>query len=423
MESIQLHRQQLSGQLLHWELAIDRLSELDEIASPEGWSRLERETGAVLRSSISKSIRELKQEAANVRRTIDKKPLAEVTRGIHNVRRDYLRTETMLDFFADAINSRSSEGTGRLLRGLDRIATDGMKQVLEPLGHSPPPVITYIDKGLGASILKAGLRLWDRRSINPAASVKVVRHNVLTATSILHEIGHQCGFQTAWNDELRTALRSGLPRALGKIWSSWSSEIAADAIAFVFAGHASLAALRNVVDGGRSRVFRFIPGDPHPIGMVRVLMVSAFCKQTMGKDKRSGFYAPDKQPWLMLEQSWREKYPLNGAGRMVGKVIHYSIPLLPNIADIVLKQEYKALGGKALTQLIDPRHVSPAALTRFEHEAGPRAFELPYIVKSDPIRLLALSGLRIATNPDKGREYYLKQHRALQVLGEQQLAA
>lgn len=423
MNENQVHRQQLSGQLLHWQLAIERLAELDEIASPEGWSRLERQTGAVLRSSIKKSIRELDQEAADVRRTIDNKSLADVAKGIHAVRRDYLRTETMLDFFADAINSRASEGTGRLLRGLDRIATEGMTRILEPLGHSSAPVITYIDKGLGASILKAGLRLWDRRSINPAAGVKVVRHNILTATSILHEIGHQCGFQSSWNDELSGALRKGLPSGLGKIWSSWSSEIAADAIAFVFAGHASLAALRNVVDGGRSRVFRFIPGDPHPIGMVRVLMVSAFCKQTMGKEQGSRYWTSDSQPWLTLERSWRAKYPLDSASRMVGKVIHHSIPLLPTIADIILKQRYKALGGKALVQLIDPRRVSPAALNRFEQEAGPRAFELPYIVKSDSIRLLALSGLRISTSPERGREYYLKQHKALQVLGEQQLAA
>mgnify|MGYP006993421107 CR=1 FL=1 len=36
-----------------------------------------------------------------------------------------------------------------------------MAQLLDQLGKSTPVVLTYIDKGLGASILKAGLRLWD----------------------------------------------------------------------------------------------------------------------------------------------------------------------------------------------------------------------------------------------------------------------
>ena len=77
------------------------------------------------------------------------------------------------------------------------------------------------------------MRLWDRRSLNPVASVKVVHHNILTATSVLHELGHQIAHITAWNDELGEALRKGLPGGLGKVWSSWATEIAADAIAFV----------------------------------------------------------------------------------------------------------------------------------------------------------------------------------------------
>ena len=40
-------------------------------------------------------------------------------------------------------------------------ATKSMAPLLQPMGKSVPPVLTYIDKGLGASILKAGLRLWD----------------------------------------------------------------------------------------------------------------------------------------------------------------------------------------------------------------------------------------------------------------------
>lgn len=406
---------QLSVQLLHWELAIGRLQNLNEVASPEGWRQLERQTGAVLRSAIQKSLHELRRNAARIRASSSSMQHAEFAKAIHGLRRDYLRTETMLDFFADAINSRSSEATGRLLLGLDRLADIALRGVLEPLGHATPPVVTYIDKGLGASILKAGLRLWDRRSINPAASVKVVRHNVLTATSILHEIGHQIGHMTGWNDELRMALRSGLPNGLSQVWSSWASEIAADAIAFAYAGHASISALRTVVDGGPSRAFRFIPGDPHPISMLRVLVVSEFAKDTIDKSTSA--------PWVSLENSWKQKYPIRRAPRVVGKIVQKSIPELPKIAGIVMRTKFKSLGNKALVDIVDPRRVSPVQLQKFEYEAGPRAFNLAYIVKSEPIRLLALSGLRISTDPARGREYYQKQYDALQVLGSQELAA
>ncbi len=416
----------LSAQLMHWEMAIERLGQLDDIASPEGWSRLERETNSVLRSSILKSIGVLKEKAGAVRRSVGRESSGMVARNIHEIRRDYLRTETMLDFFADAINSRSSEATGRTLRGLDHIAGEGMRRILEPLGYSTPPIITYIDKGLGASILKAGLRLWDRRSISPAASIKVVRHNILTATSILHELGHQVAHIVGWNKELANALSQGLPRDVSEVWASWASEIAADAIAFVYAGHASLSALRNVVDGGRRQVFRFIPGDPHPIGMARVLMVSQFAKTTMGSPVRDVSIAhrqDSEQPWLALERSWTKKYPLTGIDGTVRKIILQSMPVLPTIARITLTRQYKAFGNRALVDLVNPMHVSPSQLRRFEIEAGPRAFELPYVVRQEPIRLLALSGLRIATDSNRGREFYEKQQRALQVLGDVAVAA
>lgn len=418
---------QLSAELVHWELAIDRLADLDDIASPEGWTSLERQTGVVLRATIRQSIRELKRQAERVRHGMEGSGLSRLARSINEIRRDYLRTETVLDFFADAINSRSPGHAGQLLRGLDYLASEGMRRILDPLGHSSPPVITYIDKGLGASILKAGLRLWDRRSLNPAASVKVVRHNLLTATSVLHEIGHQIAHITAWNDELRQSLAAGLPRRLSRIWSSWATEIAADAIAFVYAGHASLAALRTVVDGGTSSVFRFVEGDPHPIGMLRVLMVSEFASSTMAPSVRQARHRqeqPDEQrPWRALAEAWIREYPPTHADSPVRQIVLDSVSLLPRIADVVLKQRYDAFNGKSLVDLVDPRRVAPTALDRFERDAGPRAFELAFVVRSEPIRLLALSGLRAAADPARAPEYYEKQRRALQMLGHQALAA
>ncbi len=81
--------------------------------------------------------------------------------------------------------------------------------MLQPLGPPVPPVLTYVDRALGASILRSGLRLWDGRSISVAAAIKVTRNNLGGArpTAILHEAGHQAAFTLGWNDELAGAFR------------------------------------------------------------------------------------------------------------------------------------------------------------------------------------------------------------------------
>ena len=85
-----------------------------------------------------------------------------------------------------------------------------MAQILDATGHSTPAVLTYIDKGLGASILKAGLRLWDGGDLSPVAAVKITRHNLLRPTAAIHEAGHQVAHITGWNDELASELSRAL---------------------------------------------------------------------------------------------------------------------------------------------------------------------------------------------------------------------
>src|SRR5204863_1574422 len=88
-----------------------------------------------------------------------------------------------------------------------------MAQLLDQLGHvgkTAPVALTYLDKGLGASILKAGLRLWDGGDACPVAVIKVTRHNLLRPTALIHEAGHQVAHICNWNAELATALARGL---------------------------------------------------------------------------------------------------------------------------------------------------------------------------------------------------------------------
>jgi hypothetical protein len=157
-------RSQLARQVNHWTTAVVRLDP-DDLASAEAWSRLERYLGLSLRTHLEGVIAKLRIESdvlnATLRAAQSATALREVRVRLLAFRRKFMRTETTLDFFADAINTRTSTRTAGLLRACDILAHRSMSMLLDQVGQTTPVVLTYLDKGLGASILKAGLRLWD----------------------------------------------------------------------------------------------------------------------------------------------------------------------------------------------------------------------------------------------------------------------
>src|SRR5207302_9346775 len=110
------------------------------------------------------------------------------------------------------------------LKACDTLAYRSMSQILDQLGKPTPPALTYVDKGLGASILKAGLRLWDGGEACPVAAIKIVRHNLLRPTALIHEAGHQVAHIAGWNNELAAVLLAGLSASSGElavVWANW----------------------------------------------------------------------------------------------------------------------------------------------------------------------------------------------------------
>ena len=117
------------------------------------------------------------------------------------------------------------------------------------------------------------------------AAIKITRHNLLRPTAAIHEAGHQVAHISGWNQELAAALArelAGASAELADAWSGWASEIAADAVAFVHTGFASVAALHDVLAGETPSVFRHTPGDPHPICYLRVLLGVEMCRYFYG---------------------------------------------------------------------------------------------------------------------------------------------
>lgn len=392
-------RSQLERQVSHWEAAAEALRHPDEFAAPSAWQALESYLGRAVRVSLRASTDRLRLEVAGLRaqlRSASRLPEYRlVERRLLHVRRLYTQVETVVGFYGEAVNTRTSPTLAGHLRTLDRLADRSMRDLLAPLGRETPPVLTYVDKGLGASILRAGVRLWDG-GLSPAAAIKITRHNLFRPTSLIHETGHQVAHLLGWNDEVVQLVMQELRAEpqLGQVWASWVSEITADAFAFAHTGYAAVVALHDVVANEGETVLRFLPGDPHPVAYIRVLLGIEMCTRSFGAG-----------PWDDLAAAWKLTHPLRRAHPQVAAMLERSQIYLPKLVDVLLTRPLRAFGGRPLVAVIDPRRVAPLALERLAADAGPSLFTSPHWAGTESMRVVALTGLRIALDPLRTTEF------------------
>lgn len=401
MDEVTALRTQLSRQIAHWSAAVVTIDDADNFASGQAWALVETYMRLELRKRLQGAVNALRLEvnglAAQFASAQTLEQLRLVRTRLLGVRRRYVQVETTLDFFGDAINTRTNGKLGTILRALDVLAVRSMDAVLRPLGRETPPVLTYIDKGLGASILRAGVRLWDGGTISPAAAIKMTRHNLYRPTSLIHETGHQVAHILGWTEEWVCALHHEFdgraPRNVVDAWADTGSEVVADIHAFVHCGYAAVAALHDVVASEEAAVLRYLPGDPHPIPFIRVLLNVEFCKRMFGAG-----------PWDELADAWVETNPPSQATAGTREFLATSVGLLPRIADMCLTRRLRALGGKSIAELIDPGRVRPQALMQWASTLGSGLYTSSHWATAEPLRLLALSGYRMATEPRQAHQ-------------------
>jgi len=392
-------RIQVARQVAHWRAAVVTLDDLDNFAAPAAWAGLERYLGTTLRGQLRAAVNRLRRQAdvleAELRAADTADELERVRRAVVRFRRRFLQTETALDFYGDAVNTRTNPKVAALLAACDVLARRSLDTVLTPLGKPVPPVLTYIDKGLGASILRSGLRLWDGHTLSAAAAIKITRHNLYRPTACLHEAGHQAAFMLGWNEELAAAFRRELADAPGvaDTWAGWSSEVAADTFAFAHVGYAAVAALHDVIAGEPTSVFALRPGDPHPIAYLRVLLGTQMSVRYFGAG-----------PWDDLGRAWMRAHPLEEAPPGLRDLLAESVARMPTIVDACLRRPMKAFGGRPITAIVDPARVRPDALAQLARDAGPALFTSSHWIWTECLRLLALSGYRAASEPDQAKE-------------------
>lgn len=412
MEVIASHHTSLLRQVNHWSQAASRLSTLDHLASAYAWQGIDHKIGVLLKKSMLDSVAQVVALANNLKRQLEASPdaarLRSIKRSLITLRERYLKTEETIHFYAVAINSRTTPNIAALLRACDILCMRSMQDLLKPLGRDVPPVLTYVDKGVGASILKAGLRLWDG-NISPVAGIKITQHNLFRPTAIIHETGHQVAHILNWNEELSVALANKLTRPskiVGAAFSGWSSEIAADAFAFVHAGFASVAALHDVVSGSPPAVFAYHQHDPHPISYLRVLLNIEMCRQFYG----SG-------PWDDLEEAFKNDYDIKLVNFSSVGLINLCTTALTDAVQIILASPFHCFGNKSLSQLIPPERAGPQALLELERTAGPALYTSHAWIWKECIRLLALNGYKIGVGKGDLEQLYKEQEEWMIKLG------
>jgi hypothetical protein len=373
---------QVEAELAHWRGAIAALADLDAVAAPSAWSMLEDYLRLQLRDRLLASIRALSNEGATVASLLDAGETPDVLRRkVLALRRRYVQVEAIIDFYGDAINTRTNPVLGAILGGLDTIAVDSMEVLLRPLRIEVPPALVWMDKGTGAAILRAGVRLWDQGGPSPVAAIKLTRHNLNHPTALLHETGHQVAHLTGWTDELADALQEALratSRELAALWRGWASEIAADVHAFVLAGWAPTPALANVVDGATAAVHRIRPMDPHPPAWLRVMLNVELCRRWYGAG-----------PWDTLAAAWLQRHDPARHPSASARVAAASISLLPTVVAVCTRRPFAAFGRRPIHALADPLRVSPSALDALAHRAGPSLLTSRYLARRESLRILA----------------------------------
>jgi hypothetical protein len=138
---------------------------------------------------------------------------------------------SQLDLFNQVITQRSENELGVWLSGLDVAAADALAM---PRYYEAPPVICYLDRGMGAAIRRARTRL-PGGGENPVAVIRVPRERMIgsgVASSLFHEVGHQGAALLGMVPSLRLALQAKQKEArdpvVWRLWERWISEVISD---------------------------------------------------------------------------------------------------------------------------------------------------------------------------------------------------
>lgn len=265
---------------------------------------------------------------------------------------------TQFELFRSVVTQRSEHETGVWLSGLDVVSADAL--TLAGGYYRAPPVICYLDRGVGAAIRRARTRL-PGGGMNPVAIIRVPRERMVgsgIASSLVHEVGHQAAALLGLVASIRPTLQgmqrgSGADRFAWALWERWISEVLADFWSIGRLGVVSTLGLMGVVSLPRPFVFRLNADDPHPMPWLRVVLS---CE--MG----NALY-PHPQ-WAALRELWESFYPLRHGPLEHRRIFEQLRGTMPAFVAVLANHRVANLRGRSLAEALDVGVRQPGRLAR-----------------------------------------------------------
>jgi hypothetical protein len=259
-----------------------------------------------------------------------------------------------LELFYQVISQRSESEQGVWISGLDVVAADALAL---PEFYEAPPVICYLDRGIGGAIRRARTRM-PGGGENPVAVIRIPRERMIgsgIASSLVHETGHQAAALLGLVPSLRQILQDK-QRAVQqpmpwRLWERWISEIVADCWSVARVGVVSTLGLIGVVSLPRPFVFRINVDDPHPAPWIRVKLSCAL---------GDGLY-PHPQ-WKRIADLWESYYPLADLDGERKKLLAQLQQTLAEFVTIMIDHRPQALRGRSLREAMKVEERTPARL-------------------------------------------------------------
>ena len=261
---------------------------------------------------------------------------------------------TQLDLFSDVITQRSESENGVWMSGLDVVSADALAL---PGYIQAPPVICYLDRGVGAAIRRARTRL-PGGGENPVAIIRVPRERMVgsgIASSLIHEVGHQAAALLGLVPSMQAVLKAEQgrreERQVWALFERWISEILADFWSVARVGMVSTLGLIGVVSLPRPFVFRLSLDDPHPMPWIRVKLSCAI---------GDALY-PHPQ-WQRTERAWESFYPTAGLDAERRDLIGRIEAAIPEFVALLVDHRPESLRGKSLREVMDVETRQPQRL-------------------------------------------------------------
>jgi hypothetical protein len=261
---------------------------------------------------------------------------------------------SQLDLFSHVITQRSESENGVWMSGLDVVSADALAL---PGYFEAPPVICYLDRGVGAAIRRARTRL-PGGGDNPVAIIRVPRERMIgsgIASSLIHEVGHQGAALLGLVPSLRTVLqimqRERDEPLVWQLWERWISEIVSDFWSVARVGVVSTLGLIGVVSLPRPFVFRINVDDPHPTPWIRVKLSCAI---------GDALY-PHPQ-WRKVAKLWESYYPVSELDDERRDLFARLEASFPDFVSVLINHRPKALRGRSILEAMNVEQRTPGRL-------------------------------------------------------------